>query len=184
MKTKFGKIHKGANAGFTIVELLTVIVVMAALLAIAAPNFETLVYGSEINRAVDEVAAHLNLARMKAMRTKRPVTVAFNQPAQNQYTITWTGANGIQSEVNDIGFAGRVGFENNPPGGSATPDASFVFNSLGFVQPSSGGIIGNIYLSDQKNGKAFLIATTPAGCIEKRRWGNSGWDGTPLTYTP
>lgn len=185
-KTKrFGTLHCGAKAGFTIMELMIVVTIISALVAIAALNGENLVYRSHANRVTDTLVSDLRLAQMTAMRAKRMVTVSFNQPAAGQYTVSWVGEKGAVNQVSRLDTGGgRVEFLDTPPGGSPAPDDSFVFNQLGFAQPSSGNLIGNIYVNDIKNGTIFLIATTPPGGIEKRRWLGSAWEGTPLTYTP
>lgn len=187
IKTKcFGTSLHGAKAGFTLMELMVTVLIAGTLLAIATLNMENLVFRSHADRVMDTLVGDLQLARMTAMRAKRQVTVAFNQPAAGQYTVSWVSENGAINQVSRLDHQGsrRVEFEDSPPGGSPEPDDSFVFNQLGFVQPSSGNLIGSIYVSDIKNGTIFRIATTPAGGIEKRRWLGSAWEGTPLTYTP
>ena len=181
----FGARPCGAKAGFTILELMIVVTIISALVAIAALNGENLVYRSHANRVADLLVSDLHLAKMTAMRAKQEVTVAFNQPGDGQYTVSW--ADGNFTEVRQLDTGGRrVEFLDSPPGSSPAPDESFVFNQLGFAEPSSGSLVGNIYLNDTKNGTIFRIATTPAGSIEKRRWldSDSDWEGTPLTYTP
>jgi prepilin-type N-terminal cleavage/methylation domain-containing protein len=186
IKTKrFGTSLHTAKAGFTLMELMITVMIAGTLLAIATLNMNNLVFRSQASRVTDTLVADLHLARMTAMRAKREVTVAFNQPAAGQYTVSWTGADGAVSQVSQLDTMDkRVQFDDTPPGSSPTPDTSFVFNQLGFVQPSSGSLIGNIYVTDTKSGTSFRIATTPAGGIEKRRWLGSAWEGTPLTYTP
>lgn len=177
----------GAKAGFTLVELLTVMVVLGILSTIAALNYESIVYGSQINRETDVLIGDLQLARITAMRAKRTVTVAFNVPSANQYTISYAGSGGTISEVHRINsLGGRLYFDDDPPGASPDPDNSIAFNPMGFAQPSSGSLIGNVYLSDSKNGMIFRIATTAAGGILKRTWSTAAadWNGTPLTYSP
>lgn len=174
------------RAGFTLIELLTVMAVLGVLSTIAAINYENVVYRSHANRATDSLISDLQLARMTAMRAKRTVTVAFNVPSANQYTISYVGNGGTISEVHGINSSGdRLFFDDDPPGTSPDPEDSIAFNPMGFAQPGSGGLIGNIYLSDSKNGRIFRIATTPGGGIEKRTWStaDNDWDGTPLTYT-
>jgi type IV fimbrial biogenesis protein FimT len=171
--------------GFTLLELMVVIAVAAILMAIAVPSFERMVLGSSSNRASLELVSYLNEARMKAIRTHRNVTVAFNQPGQDQYTMTWDDNGEDRTKVGALGAHGvRVGFDDNPPGGSPDPDDSFIFNALGFIQTDLGSPTGNIYLVDNVNGKYWNIATTVAGDIVERSWNGSAWSGPELSYTP
>lgn len=169
------------SRGFTLIELMVVIAIGVALMAIAIPNFETLVYGSSANRATVELIGTLQNARLKAIKTHQPVTVQFNIPAANQFTVSWT-ENGInRSMVYRLAKdTARITFDNTPPGGALAPDADFTFNNMGFAQPSLGNITGNIYLVDNVNGRRFHIATTFAGGIIERRWDGSAWTGPDL----
>lgn len=168
--------------GFTFVELLVVISIFAVLLAIAIPSFEALVYGSGSNRALLELAGALQKARLKAIKTHQTVTVTFNQPAANQLTMTWN-ENGVgKIFVHHLSRdATRVTFDNNPPGGAPAPDNSFVFTSLGFIDPNGAKTTGDIYIVDNKNGRRFHIAATVAGGIVERQWTGAAWTGPPLT---
>lgn len=168
------------SRGFTLIELMVVIAIGVALMAIAIPNFEALVYGSTANRATVELIGALQNARLKAIKTHQPVTVAFNQPIANQFTVTWT-ENGPRSMTYRLAKdTVRITFDNAPPGGALAPDPIFVFNNMGFAQPSLGNTTGNIYLVDNVNGRRFHIATTFAGGIVERRWLNGAWTGPNL----
>jgi prepilin-type N-terminal cleavage/methylation domain-containing protein len=169
------------NRGFTLIELMIVIAIGVALMAIAIPNFEALVYGSTANRATVELISALQNARLKAIKTHQPVTVQFNVPVANQFRVTWT-ENGTPFS-RDYRLAKdtvRITFDNAPPGGALAPDPIFVFNNMGFAQPSLGNTTGNIYLVDNVNGRRFHIATTFAGGIVERRWVSGAWTGPNL----
>ena len=166
------------------IELMVSVAMLVLLLAVAIPSFEGLAYGSGANRKVLELIGELELARMKAIRTNQPVTVTFNAPAANQYTVVWTDGVVHTKEIALDPKRGRLAFENIPPGGADAPDPSFVFTSQGFIQPVLGNLTGNIYLVDQENGKRFGISTTVAGAIIERRWNGTTWSGPIFSYTP
>ncbi len=172
-------------AGFTLLEVVTVMVCLMILGTIAALNLENIVYGSHARRGTDILVSDLDLARMTAMRAKRTVTVSFDVPALGQYTISFVGNGGVvNSSVHYLDASGRLFFDNAPPGSSPAPEADISFNQMGFARPGSGSVIGNIYVSDSVNGSIFRIATTAGGAIEKRTWLESTgtWSGTPLTF--
>jgi len=64
-----------ARAGFTMVELLIVIVLVAILLALAMPSFNTIVQRYRVNMAATNIANALQFARMEAIRRSANVTV-------------------------------------------------------------------------------------------------------------
>ena len=169
------------NAGFSLIELVIAIAIFTVLLAIAVPNFETLVYGSTTNRALDELVNAFQSARLKAVKTGQPSVVTFNVPAANQLTITWT-ENGLNRQlVHPLSEdAARVSFDNNPPGGAPAPDPFFTFTNQGFIQPNGGNATSNIYLIDNTNGRRFHVAATLGGGIVERTWDGAAWNGPVL----
>lgn len=169
--------------GFTLIEVMIVVVVAAILIALAAPSFETLVYGSNRNRAVLELIADLQSTRLEAIRTQQNATVDFTTPAAlDQYTVSWTENGLLRTRIGRIRTQnGRVELDPAPPGGSPAPDGLVTFTPMGFIQPTPGNATGNIYLLDTKTQKRTRILMTPAGAIEERQWNGAGWSGTPGT---
>lgn len=60
--------EKGKAAGFTLIELAVTVAVLAILLAISFPSFETMVNQSRLTAASNEVIATLQRARLEAIR--------------------------------------------------------------------------------------------------------------------
>ena len=54
--------------GFTLVELLVTIAVMAIVLTLAVPGFRSIVNGNRLSAATDEFVAGLQMARIEAVR--------------------------------------------------------------------------------------------------------------------
>ncbi len=59
------------QAGFTLIELMVVIAVLAALLAMAWPNFEVSLRTNRVATATNEMIASLAMARSEAIRSTR-----------------------------------------------------------------------------------------------------------------
>ena len=75
------------GAGFTLLELLTVVAVMALLLAVAAPPMQRLVLAGRMRSASSDLMADLVLARSEAVKRSAQVEV---QPSANGWTGGWT----------------------------------------------------------------------------------------------
>jgi type IV fimbrial biogenesis protein FimT len=73
------------KAGFTLVELMIVIAIMAILAGIAAPNFQTYMAQRRLNGAARQVMTDLMAARMKACSLNQSVKVFFY--SDHQYKI-------------------------------------------------------------------------------------------------
>lgn len=61
--------------GFTLVELLITVTVMAVVLAIAAPSFKQQLISSRTSAAAEQFSTALNFARSQAVRTVKRVSV-------------------------------------------------------------------------------------------------------------
>lgn len=75
--------------GFTVIELMIVLVVTAVLLAIAIPGFQNVIRSSLLASGADEFAASLSLARSKAIMARRNVRLC---PSSNGTTCTTSDA--------------------------------------------------------------------------------------------
>ena len=85
--------------GFTLVELMVTLVIVAILLALAVPNFRTLIENSRQNGVVDSLVSSFNAARNTALSRDLTVTVCPvtppatpGQPAGSSCTTSWGSA--------------------------------------------------------------------------------------------
>jgi type IV fimbrial biogenesis protein FimT len=72
--------------GFTIIEVLTSMVVLGILVSIAMPAFTKLLPGIRLSSAARQVATDLQLAKMRAIAQHTAQTVTFTQ-ATSSYTF-------------------------------------------------------------------------------------------------
>lgn len=78
----------GHSRGFTLIELMVTLTVMAILLSIAAPSFTSLMAANRMSTQTNEFIGALNLARSEAVRRGQPVTL-LSTDADN-YSQGWT----------------------------------------------------------------------------------------------
>ncbi|HUD43246.1 MAG TPA: GspH/FimT family pseudopilin [Dokdonella sp.] len=64
--------------GFTLIEMITVMVILAVLAAIAFPSFQQLSINMTVSGTTNDLVAALNLARAEAVKRGRPVAVIAN----------------------------------------------------------------------------------------------------------
>ncbi len=168
----------GGNGGYTLIELMVTMVVFIALSVLAVPSIRAMVDNMSGNRAAHELIADLNVAKTLAIRHGLNSQVAFNVPALDQYTITWTDDNGLQNRVVDLsGFRSGIRFEPNPPSlgvNSPAPVATIVFTPRGFTTPAG---MGSVYLTDQDVSEVVQVEVLFSGSISEMRWieDNNQW---------
>ncbi|WP_353623145.1 GspH/FimT family pseudopilin [Halospina sp. K52047b] len=61
--------------GFTLVELMIVIVLLAVIAAVAVPGFQTLVENNQVTSSTNRLVGALNFARSQALREGQQVTL-------------------------------------------------------------------------------------------------------------
>ncbi len=133
------------QSGFTLMEMMIVVAVLAIMAAIAIPNFMSLLPGMRLNGAARQVMGDLMAARMNAVKENNRFRVFFNSPGTNQYQILdddnnnnsadtgeaiTTPPKNIQDNYHDVSFSSTT----NPifyPRGTAYGTTVTVTNSSG-----------------------------------------------------
>lgn len=120
------------SAGFTLIELMIVIVILAIMLFIALPNFAVWMQNSQIRTAGEAVLNGMQLARAEAIR--RNVNVEMRMDVSSGWTALVVGTGEvIQSRLAGEGSAAAL--VTITPAGAKT----VTFNSFGSVATNADG---------------------------------------------
>jgi|WetSurMetagenome_2_1015567.scaffolds.fasta_scaffold959996_1 prepilin-type N-terminal cleavage/methylation domain-containing protein len=84
------------KGGFTLLEVMIVVSIIAVMSAIAIPNFTNWAPKFRLSSATDDIVKHLMLARMSAISQNRDVVVSF---FKNERTYRITHKTGIENYV-------------------------------------------------------------------------------------
>lgn len=133
----------GRAGGFTLIELMVVITLVAVLGAIAVPSFRNLLLNQRLAASTSEFVAALSLARTEAL--KRSQTVTLTPKTINDWNSGWE----VKSTVDGAATTLRA-FESLPVGVTVDTGLSNALN--GKVSYDANGF--------SKNGNAYLM-----GCV-------------------
>lgn len=72
--------------GFTLIELMIVLVIAALLMLVAAPAFSTFMARQQLAGDVNQLLSVMTFARSEAIKQRQPITVRFSPP--NEFSTT------------------------------------------------------------------------------------------------
>jgi type IV fimbrial biogenesis protein FimT len=123
-----------ASRGFTLVELMTVVMLLAIVGAFAAPGLQAFVAGQRAKALAVELNADLLFARSEALKRNAAVTVAHRSTG---WDAGWSVASGGVELLSRESAAAAVLFESAP--------SSITFNVNGRVSSPAGAVRITVY---------------------------------------
>lgn len=88
--------HMKQERGITLLEMMVTLAVAGILIALAAPQFRSMVQNNRITTQVNEFVTAVNMARSEAVRSGAPVTLCASQdqdscanPGDGDWAIGW-----------------------------------------------------------------------------------------------
>jgi type IV fimbrial biogenesis protein FimT len=114
------------QGGFTLIEMLTTLIIVGILASIAAPAFTSLIASQQVKTSASMLQSSLLLARSEAVKRNTDVTVT---PIGGQWASGWTVAVSATSEI--------LSNNNKSMQVTVTGPASIQYNNAG--RTSAGG---------------------------------------------
>ena len=94
--------HAGLSRGFTIIELMIVVVIIAIGVALAVPTFENIAQRRQTTSEAEQLAAFLSLAQSEAVKHNEKVRISFNHDDVDDWCVgAATGATVCDCEVKE-----------------------------------------------------------------------------------
>ncbi|MDP1527388.1 MAG: GspH/FimT family pseudopilin [Rhodocyclaceae bacterium] len=125
--------------GFSLIELMVTLAVLAIIIAIAVPSFKTMILNQRVKSASFDIVASLAYARGEAVKQNGNITIT---PTGGNWSNGWTmsGSGGV--------FKTQSAFANV----TITGPATIVFGRSGRVTAGT----GNIQIDDSESSSAIV----------------------------
>jgi prepilin-type N-terminal cleavage/methylation domain-containing protein len=189
---KIAHTHHFSPCGFTLVELMLVIVILGIMAVFGIPGVSAWLPDHRLKRAAGDVYSNMQLARMNAIKANADWAIVF-VAGTNRYLIcsdegpdgSWsaTADNVIEKTASLPDYGSGVGYghgnatTNATSGGGPFPGDDVSYNNnVAVFNPRGTGSAGYVYLDNNKNTTTYGVGTRSSGIIRLLRWYNSTAD--------
>jgi type IV fimbrial biogenesis protein FimT len=171
--------HAGAagQSGFTLIELIIVMILVGILVAIGIPSFSSITTSSRMSAESNTLLGDLQYARAEAARAGIPVTVCVANTAENacdSSSTSWQGGWIIFTDVNDDQTATDAGdsvlrvqraFSGTDTFTSVGADYSVTFTREGFASVGGGSLIIELHNTPSNSYYTRCLEISQAGMM-------------------
>lgn len=174
-------VRKNPVAGFTMVELLTVVATIGVVSAIAAPSWQTFVNNQQLNTAQERVYYGLREAQSQAKLTKHTWQISLREITVNGKPITQWAIHSVQSS--DFNLNQLNNWQNLNPEIMIDPDHTTLYQHTNGVnqgiwrmqfnhQGHPNGQLGRVTLSPRRSNASkhrCVFTSTLIGALRTER---------------
>ena len=153
---------KRATAGFSVIELMVTIVIMAITAAISVPAFRLLTGASSLTGGAERLAGNFRLARQMAVSQGVPYIVAWDPDARQVRIVRDENSDGDP----DVGEATQGPFTLPGRINLANPDSlGFSDDYVSLLANGTASESGSLVLSDPTGDTRNVILLGPTGQV-------------------
>ena len=159
MKTSTTKDWKGRQAGFSMIELMVVVVIFTIVLAASVPALRQHTETVNLTKGSREVESSLKLARTRAVSTNTPVVVVFDTDNGTYFLFQDEDGDGNHDSAETSSGPFEV------PKKVAIGSVSFGRNTVTFTPSGAASETGSVVLVNTKNLAQRLDLTAATGLV-------------------
>lgn len=173
LKNRNNLMHASGKKGFTLVEILIVLAMIAIVIAVMVPEFVRIMPRYRLRKAARNLISDMQRTRLNAIKTGQTWQITFNTGAESYQIVRPDATTYPAVSLTDYGSG--VNFPASGSCGSATgtwADPPGAINQRASVNFTNRGTCaaGSIYLTNQTNTVCYAITTTAACGIKLRKY--------------
>jgi type IV fimbrial biogenesis protein FimT len=174
------------KSGFTVLELIIVIVILGILTAIGVPNYLSWLPKYRLKSAARDLYSNMQLAKLGAIKSNSDWAIVF-EGASGQYEVcsgrgsdnSWGGGDDdVVKTVVLSGYNSGVtyghGNAGSPIGSTFGDEITFTSNVAVFNSRGTGDA-GYVYLENSSDTTSYVVGKWTSGVIVLQRWDGSNW---------
>jgi len=169
-----GNRMKQTPNGFTLIEVIVVMVIIGIAAAIAVPSFKGFLDSTNLTTATNDFVSALNLARSEAVTRGTNVTVCKSADQATCTTAnTWKQGWIVFADINGNGAADAgeivrvyqgVGGNTTMVGGASVAD-SLTYSSTGFPSPMLAGTVAELTVTVVSGSRTLQVISSTTGRV-------------------
>lgn len=148
------------SRGFTLIELMITIVILAILISLAVPSFNSVIQGNRTLTLTDELSTAIQLARSEALKRRKNVIICRSNAASTacEDGTDWSGGWQVRQVSGDLI---RV-WDATPSAAVTGPSTGITFQSNG-LRNGTGAEIFEVQVDGCKDSKKRVINVSVTG---------------------
>jgi type IV fimbrial biogenesis protein FimT len=178
---------KSRNAGFTLFELIMVVLIVGILTAVGTPTFKYVTASNRIAGEVNGLLGDMQFARSQAVKTGQPVTICTSTDGTscaaatvNTWQVGWIifvdkNADHTFNSANDTALRVRPAFTGSDTFVATAANYTYAtYNRMGYAPTGAPGVI-NIQLHDTTGNNQWTrcVAVNPMGSVVTEKYGDT-----------